>query len=238
MAEGRDDSRRSFLRLAGGAGMLLSAGANMSQAQDKPAAEGKKAEEDVSPAEDLMREHGVLDRVLLIYDEGIRRLDATKDLDPGVLTASAGIVRRFIEDYHEKLEEDELFPRFEKAGTLADLVDILRAQHQAGGRLTDRIQQLAIPATLKSPGGRGQLTEVLRQFIRMYRPHAAREDTVLFPALRRIVSPHEYEAMGEEFEEEEHRIFGEDGFEKVVDQVAQLERQLGIHDLAQFTPRS
>ena len=70
----------------------------------------------------------------------------------------------------------------------------------------------------------------------MYRPHAAREDTVLFPALHRIVSPHEYDALGEEFEQQEHRLFGEDGFEKVVDEVARLERQLGIEDLAQFTP--
>jgi hypothetical protein len=70
----------------------------------------------------------------------------------------------------------------------------------------------------------------------MYRPHAAREDTVLFPALRRIVSGQEYGALGKEFEEQEHRLFGEDGFAKVVDEVAQLERRLGIEDLALFTP--
>ena len=44
-------------------------------------AAGKKAsqEEEVGPAEDLIREHGVLRRVLLIYEEGARRLDAGKD---------------------------------------------------------------------------------------------------------------------------------------------------------------
>src|SRR5207302_4790012 len=42
-------------------------------------------------------------------------------------------------DYHEKLEEDYLFPRFEKAHKLVDLTTVLRAQHQAGRRLTDRI---------------------------------------------------------------------------------------------------
>ena len=80
------------------------------------------------------------------------------------------------------------------------------------------------------------LAAALRQFVRMYRPHAAREDTVLFPALRRVVSGHEYGALGEQFEDEEHRLFGEDGFEKVVDEVAQLERRLGLDDLARFTP--
>jgi hemerythrin-like domain-containing protein len=68
-------------------------------------------------------------------------------------------------------------------------------------------------------------------------PHAAREDTDLFPHLKDVVSSHEYDAMAEDFEKEEHRGFGEDGFEKMVARVAEIERKIGIHDLAQFTPR-
>ena len=46
----------------------------------------------------------------------------------GLLSGSAGIIRTFIEEYHEKQEEDYLFPRFEKAGKLTDLVQVLRQQ--------------------------------------------------------------------------------------------------------------
>jgi hypothetical protein len=42
------------------------------------AEEPKKEEEEVSPAEDLMREHGVLKRLLLVYGEAIRRIEATR----------------------------------------------------------------------------------------------------------------------------------------------------------------
>ena len=73
-------------------------------------------------------------------------------------------------------------------------------------------------------------------FIRMYRPHAAREDTILFPALRSIVSAKEFDSLGDEFEEIEEKLFGERGFEKIVAQVAKLEKTLGIYELAQFTP--
>jgi hemerythrin-like domain-containing protein len=76
----------------------------------------------------------------------------------------------------------------------------------------------------------------MQQFTRMYEPHEAREDTVLFPAIRSIVSKHEFASLGEEFEKKEHQLFGEDGFEKMVDQVAGIERRLGIYDLGQFTP--
>ena len=70
----------------------------------------------------------------------------------------------------------------------------------------------------------------------MYRPHAAREDTDLFPQLGKLVSTHEYDAMAEDFENEEHKKFGEDGFEKMAARVAQIEQSMGIHDLKQFTP--
>ena len=69
----------------------------------------------------------------------------------------------------------------------------------------------------------------------MYRPHEAREDTVLFPAIRSIVSKHEFSALGEDFEKREHQLFGKDGFEVFVDKVSVLEKQLGIYDLAQFS---
>jgi hemerythrin-like domain-containing protein len=200
-------------------------------------AETRDKEEEVSPAEDLMREHGVLKRILLVYDEAIRRLHAKEDLPPQALKDSATIIRTFIEDYHEKLEEDHLFPRFRKANKLVDLVDVLLKQHHAGRKLTDTTLRLSTLEALKKPEDRKALAESLRQFIRMYNPHEAREDTVLFPAFRGIVSANEYDALGEDFEKKEHELFGEDGFHGIVDRVAAIEKQLGIYDLAQFTPK-
>lgn len=182
-----------------------------------------------------MREHGVLNRILLVYEEAIRRLEAGVELPPEAIGGAAGIVRRFIEDYHEKLEEDHLFPRFEKAGTLADLVGVLRAQHEAGRRVTADVLGLAVPGMAGDPRTRQTLVSRLRSFVRMYRPHEAREDTVLFPALHRLIPEREYRALGDRFERREHELFGERGFEGVVDEVAGIEKSLGIYDLAQFT---
>jgi hypothetical protein len=70
----------------------------------------------------------------------------------------------------------------------------------------------------------------------MYRPHEAREDTVLFPALHELVAPPEYEELGDKFESREHELFGEDGFEKIVEEIAGLEKKVGLYDLARFTP--
>jgi hemerythrin-like domain-containing protein len=195
----------------------------------------KQKEEEVSTNEDLMREHGILKRVLLAYDEIIRRIRANQEFSARDVTEGAAIVRKFIEDYHEKLEEDHLFPRFRKAGKLVDLVNTLQTQHQAGRRVTDRIA--AASASLKTHDDRKGLAADLAAFNRMYAPHEAREDTVLFPELHKIISPHEYDALGEQFESIERKTFGGDGFDIYVDKVASLEKQLGIYDLNQFTPR-
>ena len=228
-------TRRNFLRQTSiaGAGLL----APLALAQQK-AEEKEKGDDKISPAEDLMREHGVLNRILLIYDYHLHLLGEKRPFDGSILASAADIVRHFVEEYHEKLEEDFLFPRFRKAGKHVPLVETLQTQHKAGRDLTAKIRELGATATLKYiSSDTDKLGDALRSFLRMYRPHEAREDTVLFPAFRSIISPHEYDALGEDFEKKEDELFGDEGFFKVVDQVAALEKKLGIYDLAQFTPK-
>jgi hemerythrin-like domain-containing protein len=225
--------RRRFLISAASGAALVACGGTMTPGQTK-ATSGEQGEDDVTPAEDLMREHGVLRRVMYLYDEAAHRFEAQQEVPLDALAGGAQIIRHVIEDYHEKLEEDFLFPRYEQAGKLADLTAVLRRQHVAGRELTARIMTLA-----KAPladADRAKLATILRSFNHMYRPHAAREDTVLFPALRALVGKHEYEEMGERFEAKETEMLGDHGFEHAVDAVAKLEAAFGLDDLAKLTP--
>ncbi len=183
-----------------------------------------------------MREHGVLKRILLIYREGIRRLQDNEQDPSHALNASAGIIRSFIEDYHEHLEEQYVFPKLEQAGHLADLTSVLRTQHQRGRVLTDRMLTATAGATALDPPAREALVQNMSAFIRMYEPHEAREDTVVFPALRNVLPPREFSELAETFEDEEHRRFGPAGFQGVVERVADIEKSLDIYDLSTFTP--
>jgi hemerythrin-like domain-containing protein len=226
--------RRHFIRSAAPAVLLASA--SPAPGRRPPAGKEQEKEEEVTPTEDLMREHGLLKRVLLVYDEVRRRIGANTEFPPDAVSAGARIIRSFIEEYHEQLEEKHLFPRFRSHHTLVDLVDVLEEQHKAGRRVTERILALTAGG-LKGASDKKELASLLESFVRMYAPHEAREDTVLFPALRRLVSAHEYDALGETFEDEEHKKFGKEGFEGMVERVAGLEKTLGIYDLKQFTPR-
>lgn len=203
-----------------------------------PACHGKEEGDEgqeVSPPEDLMQEHGLLNRILLIYDHCRMQLTTKTTFPITALAGSAAIIRQFVEDYHEKQEENYLFPRFKKANQLTSLVNVLLQQHQAGRALTDKIMHLSKTSPMSEEENK-QLIDALTAFNVMYRPHEAREDTVLFPAFRKIVSRHEYDSLGEEFENNEHKLFGKDGFETMVGKVSDIEKQLGIYELTQFTP--
>ena len=92
--------------------------------------------------------------------------------------------------------------------------------------MTAAILQNSTPQTFQA--NRDRVVGLCEQFIRMYRPHESREDTVLFPALRTILTPKEVLNLGDHMEESEHKVLGDEGFEKSVDQVAAIEKQLGI----------
>jgi hemerythrin-like domain-containing protein len=213
---------------------LTEQGKYISYAEEKPLTQEG---EEVSPFEDLMREHGILNRILLIYEEIISRMESRTPFPSEVLVDAARLVRDFIEDHHGKLEEDCLFPRFDKDGKLADLVKVLHEQHRTGRRLTDHIMALATPSRFQTTSVRKALARNMRLFNRMYRPHSAREDTVLFPAFYSVVSPEEFNEVVEEFEARELEFSGGDAIEEVIDKVAGLERTLGIYELSRFTIR-
>ncbi len=189
---------------------------------------------DLGPIEDLMREHGVLRRVLLIYEEGLRRIAARQDLPGNPFLTGAQLIRKFIEDYHEKNEEKFIFPKLRNnVGEAGRDVPILLQQHQAGRRLTDYVIRVST-----SNAKDNRLVDPVTEFIQMYRPHAAREDTIVFPAFHKAVGEKEFDAIGEQMEKQEEKLFGEGGFAKIVEAVAEEERALGIYELDRFTPKA
>jgi hypothetical protein len=96
-------------------------------------------EPEVTATEDLMREHGVLRRALLVYTETIPRIRGNAaSLDARALYKGGVLFRDFGENYHEKmLEEAHIFPVVHKAGGApAKLTEILLAQHARGREIT------------------------------------------------------------------------------------------------------
>lgn len=225
-------SRRKVMTAAlavGGATLLTSA---------TLLAESKSKEPEVTATEDLMREHGVLRRALLVYFETAPRIRSNPGkIDAVQLYNTATLFRDFGENYHERmLEEQHIFPIVRKgSGEAARYVPILISQHDRGREVTEYI--LAVTKSGNIAAAHAEpLAHALDTFVLMYQNHAAREDTVVFPAWKTHFNEKQLDELSDQFEDIEHKMFGKDGFDDAVNKISAIETALGYADISQFTP--
>jgi hemerythrin-like domain-containing protein len=225
-------SRRRLIRAAG----TLSAGlVGMALAGTEKHAAATEGE--VTANEDLMREHGIIRRALFVYSAAsVRARHASSSIPLTSLLDTAKLFREFAEDYHERgLEEAHIFPVVRMLKTpVSQLPDVLLAQHQRGREITDYIHKVAAGRALAASEAE-RFAATLDAFVAMYGPHAAREDTVLFPAWKAALGDKNYDEMGEQFEDLEQRMFGHDGFDDALDRIVKIEAAFGLSDLAAVT---
>lgn len=201
------------------------------------AQKGGTPEKETPAVEDLMREHGILRRALLVYGDAAQRLrNGRPTFLADALTRTARLFRSFGEDYHERaLEEQYIFPRAAQLkGEAARFPDVLKTQHDRGRAITEYVLAVTRHGSIATADAR-PLADTLDAFVLMYQHHAALEDTVLFPAWKQVLSGTEYHELTERFEELEHKMFGKDGFEDAVARIAQIEQEMHLSDLARFT---
>jgi hemerythrin-like domain-containing protein len=227
-----NENRRHLFKLAALAGSGI-----VAMGADLPEALAASDEKEVEANEDLMREHGVLRRALLVYRAAAHRLMGDPAKVPvDALARTAKLFRTFGEDYHErKLEEKFIFPVVRKLkGPAAAYPDVLQTQHDRGRQLTDYVMQVTQHGNIAS-GNVAPLAQGLSAFELMYEHHTAREDTIVFTAWKDALSEKAYKEMSEQFEKIEKQMFGHDGFEDAVQQIGAIEAQMGLSDIAQFT---
>lgn len=241
-----DSKRRQLLTTISlaGAGVLLNAcrtapsgtGSATNKEEGGPAP-GEASPVEVTATEDLMREHGILRRALLVYRESAIRLrqDATS-VPPDALEKAANLFRVFGEDYHEKkLEEVFIFPVVKKSpGGAASYVDVLLAQHARGREITDYVLSIT-QADVIAKNNVEPLAKALESFVRMYEHHAAIEDTLIFPAWKSATGEAELDELAAKFEEIETEQFGGDGFDAALSRMEEIESSLGLANLEMFT---
>jgi len=223
-------NRRRFVAaglIAGAAGLGAAA---LQAKQPEP------EEKEVEAVEDLMREHGVLRRALLVYTSAAMRLRSGEAMPAEALRRTADLFRRFGEEYHERmLEEKYVFPALAAArGPVAHVAEVLTAQHERGRAITNYVLDVTAAGNVATMNLR-PLSYTLDSFVLMYRHHAAIEDTVVFPAWKEVVSADHYRELSARFEDLEHQMFGRDGYEDAVRRISAIEEAFGLADLAAST---
>ena len=190
-----------------------------------------------SPNEDLMRDHGILRRALLVCQHCASLLRAGKPQDLGEpLHDTALLFEKFGSEYHERAVEERLvFPAVEKAGAAVSRYPaLLTLQHERSREFLKYLEDTTRSGKIPEANG-GHLADQLDAFDNMYRFHAAHEDTVVFPAWKAMLADAQYGEMMQRFEEAEKQVMGHDGFDEALRNIVGIEKRLGILDLAKQT---
>jgi hemerythrin-like domain-containing protein len=188
-----------------------------------------------SPTGDLMRGHGIAERIMLVYERTIKDWKAGEKVDLQLVNRAARIVKSFVSGCHEQCEERYLFPVLMEEGYLAGTVETLLRQHEIGREVTDRIIDLSMPGRIHDETHMNVLVTLCRSYIFMYRPHMSRENTELFPRLYEVAREEKIMEIEEKVRSTEQRSLGEKGFGGLLHDLAEIEQSLGIGDVASYT---
>jgi hemerythrin-like domain-containing protein len=208
--------------------------------QSKPLKEkGEELEEEeASPLEDLMKEHGFVERILIIYQRMIDMAVRGQGVDVSAINGSANMIRDYINNHHERDEERYIFPKFKEANYIVDIVDTLQAQHDQSRKIAKELINLSARGENISMDDRKRMMSLCGDFVYMYLAHIAHENTILFPTFYDIASNEYIQDIRERMEEEEEKVLGETGFRGIVGRLSELEKRVGSYDLNQFTPQA
>lgn len=89
---------------------------------------------------------------------------------------------------HTETEENVFYPPFARYDELAPLIDSLRRDHQMAKTLLQQFE-----SQLRQ---REDTADVMSRFINSVRDHLQREETELFPIVRKMMKRHERENLG------------------------------------------
>jgi hemerythrin-like domain-containing protein len=214
--------------------LLIAAASAVPSALALPASGAQKNAPRASANEDLMQEHGLVERIILIYGRTIELLNANQGVDLALAGQASQIVSRVIHAHHEVEEERIIFPVVEKTAGMQTLTSTLRGQHSAARAITAVIGRNAGAEAVRNAARRKELITAMQNFMNMYTPHGAHEDTEVYPAFREALTHDEYAKVAEQFAADEQRVNQAGGFGENVRALRKIEAALGM-ELSRYT---
>jgi hemerythrin-like domain-containing protein len=197
----------------------------------------KEAMEKISPTEELCIEHAFLDRIMLVMDHTLRSAVSGTKTDLATIRKACNIISDVVDAHHMKIEEDEIYPKFANDAILKNLVSELEIQHNEARKMVAKIQDLCKAGRSISKAEINDMNRIFNEFHTMIMAHAAREESVLFPAMQGTWSDKELDALKEKQEKHEEKLLGKDAINKVYSMIGDLEMSAGLESVRDFTRR-
>ena len=156
-----------------------------------------------SPTETLEAEHRLIQRVVATMAQIADAVEQGRVVEVPVLRELVRFLKTFGDECHHAKEETALFPMLELKGVpLAGCpVAVLHNDHLKGrvlvGELSDAIEAYAA----EDRSGRRSVIPALRALVAFYPDHIWKEDYLLFPLARKVLSSMDERILTQHFEQ-------------------------------------
>lgn len=159
--------------------------------------------------EHLEHEHRAMERIVRVIGVLADELTENRDIDDDILGDLCGFLRVYEHQCHHSKEESYLFPLLEEHGVPEEGCPIgsLRHEHQRAQVLIQKLANASAQYTTNIHAGHAPLLAVLRELAGFYPAHIWKEEYLLFPLARKVLSEQDDQRLLKEFSSVEADIF-------------------------------
>jgi uncharacterized protein len=142
----------------------------------------------------LMADHQTTEKV---FDAVERALAGPGAPSPGLLRNAAQYLREYVDGCHNKKEEDHLFPLVEQRGIPrhGGPLAVMLMEHEQNRSLLPRFVNLVAEYVGGNAACLGELRSVFAEYAALMKGHFWKENDILYPMARRVMSEADGEAV-------------------------------------------
>ena len=157
----------------------------------------------------LEQEHRTIERIVRGMGVLADELAESRDIDDEILRDLCQFLRVYGHQCHHGKEESYLFPMLESHGAPEEGCPLgaLRHEHERSRVLTQELVQASAQYAANRHAGCSPLSAVLRNLAQFYPAHIWKEEYLLFPTARKVLSEEDDQRLLKEFRSVESDIF-------------------------------
>ena len=157
----------------------------------------------------LEHEHRTIEKIVRVAGVLVDELAENRDIDDDILRDLCQFLRVYGHQCHHGKEESYLFPMLERHGVPEEGCPLgaLRHEHERSRVLTQELVQASAEYAANRQDGSSALSEVLRNIGQFYPAHIWKEEYLLFPMARKVLSEEDDQRLLKEFKSVESDIY-------------------------------
>ena len=175
----------------------------------------------------MMEEHRAIERVLSSLERATLRLGRGDEVYLRFFSGCSAFFRGFVDGYHQKKEEQFLFPALVNNGLPKESgpIAVMLAEHAQGRYLAQLLGSATIQLQTGDLRRREQVINSAAGYIKLFRQHIYKEEKILSPLAEKVIPLEQKERINLSFESMQYEEMGEEVHEKYFSLAERLQRE-------------